>query len=254
VKISATVISKNEEHNIERCLAALDFADEIIVVDSESSDRTVELAKKYTDKVYINPWPGHIQQKNHAIDLAKNEWILSIDADEVITPELRNEIMGLITEDGRGFDGYFIPRMSNFIGKWIKHCGWYPDYHMRLFRKSKGRFGGMNPHDKVIISGSAAYLKTPMLHYTYPTLEIYISRLNSYTTISAKELADRGRKFRPYNFILSPVFTFMKMYILKLGFLDGWEGLILCSLSSYYVLCKYLKLREIALSNNGKKI
>ncbi|MBU1355548.1 MAG: glycosyltransferase family 2 protein [Candidatus Edwardsbacteria bacterium] len=247
MRISATVITKNEEGNIERCLSALDFVDEIVVVDAESSDRTVELAGKFTERVYINLWPGHIQQKNHAIELAQGEWILSVDADEVITPELKQEILAAKKNHDQAIDGYHIPRRSNFIGRWITHCGWSPDYHLRLFLKSKGRFGGMNPHDIVVLKGTTAYFRQPMLHYTYPSLEIYLSRLNSYTTIAAKELKTRNKRFRLRHIILSPLATFLKMYILKAGFMDGWEGFMLCVLSSYYVLVKYLKLWELNL-------
>jgi glycosyltransferase involved in cell wall biosynthesis len=247
MRISATVITKNEGSNIERCLAALDFVDEIVVVDAESTDRTVELARKYTERVYINPWPGHIQQKNHAIELAQGEWILSIDADEVITPDLRQEILAVKNNRDQAIDGYYIPRRSNFIGRWITHCGWSPDYHLRLFLKSKGRFGGMNPHDIVVLKGAAEYFRQPMLHYTYPSLEIYLSRLNSYTTIAAKELKSRGKSFKLRHIILSPLATFIKMYVIKAGFRDGWEGFMLCVLSSYYVLVKYLKLWELNL-------
>jgi glycosyltransferase involved in cell wall biosynthesis len=247
MRISATVITKNEERNIERCLSALDFADEIVVVDAESTDRTVELARKYTKRVYVNPWPGHIQQKNRAIELAQGEWILSIDADEVITPELRHEILAVRKNSDQTIDGYYIPRRSNFIGRWMAHCGWSPDHHLRLFLKSKGRFGGMNPHDIVVLKGTTEYFRQPMLHYTYPTLEVYLSRLNSYTTIAAQELKNRGKRLKLRHLILSPPATFIKMYVFKAGFLDGWEGFILCVLSSYYVLTKYLKLWELNL-------
>ncbi len=253
MRISATVITKNEERNIERCLSALDFADEIVVVDAESSDRTVELAKRFTQRVYINPWPGHIQQKNHAIELAQSEWILSVDADEVITPELKQEIIALRQKQNETIEGYYISRRSNFIGKWIEHCGWSPDYHLRLFLKSRGRFGGMNPHDIVLLNGPKAYFKQPMLHYTYPSLDVYLSRLNSYTTIAAKEMKNRNKRFRLRYIILSPPATFFKMYVIKAGFLDGWEGFILCVLSSFYVLIKYLKLWELNLKGTASE-
>jgi len=246
--VSATVITKNEERNIARCLAALDFADEIVVVDSGSSDRTVEIARQYTDKVIANPWPGHKQQKNFAIDQASGDWILSLDADEVVTSELRSEIVAARRTGFAGRDGYYIARKSFFLGRWIAHCGWYPDYHLRLFRKAKGRFGGLNPHDIVELDGPAARFKNPMLHFTYPDLGTYMARLNSYTSIAAQELAARGKRFRLRHAVLSPLATFLKMYVLKLGFLDGREGLLLSALSGYYVLVKYLKLWESGLA------
>ncbi|MDI6740323.1 MAG: glycosyltransferase family 2 protein [Candidatus Edwardsbacteria bacterium] len=247
MKLSATIITKNEERNIVRCLQSLDFADEIVVVDSESSDQTVAMARQFTPHVYVNPWPGHKQQKNFAIDKTTGEWILSLDADEVVTPELRAEILSEKAKWFRNIDGYYIARKSFFLDRWIAHCGWYPDYHLRIFKKEKGRFGGLNPHDIVEMQGTTARFKHPMLHFTYPTLDAYLARLNSYTSIAARELAGRGKRFRLRQVTLSPLATFLKMYLLKLGILDGREGLLLSVLSGYYVFVKYLKLWEISL-------
>lgn len=245
MRISATVITKNEEANIERCLASLDIADEIVVVDAESTDGTVEMVRKYTSKVYTNPWPGHIQQKNLAIEKAEGDWILSLDADEELTPELKEEI---VAARSRGFDrvdGYYLPRRSLFLGRWIEHCGWRPDYHLRLFKKTQGRFGGMNPHDIVRIKGATARLRHSMRHYTYPSLDIYLKRMNSYTSIAAEELYKNEKRCRWRHLALSPAATFLKMFLVKQGFRDGVEGLLLCILSAYSVLIKYLKLREL---------
>jgi len=252
VKLSATVITRDEERNIGRCLAALDFADEIVVVDSGSSDRTFEIARRYTDKVTVNPWPGHRQQKNVAIDRAGGDWILSVDADEVVTPELREEILAARDAGFPGGDGYWIARKSFFLGRWIAHCGWYPDYHLRLFRRDQGRFGGLNPHDKVELDGPTSRFANPMLHFTYPDLGTYVARLNSYTSIAARELADHGAHARLRHFTLSPLATFLKMYLFKAGFLDGREGLLLSALSGYYVFVKYLKLWELSLPREGR--
>lgn len=245
MKISATVITKDETANIERCLSSLDFVDEIVVVDAESADDTVEIARKYTSRIYVNPWPGHIQQKNLAIEKAAGDWILSLDADEEITPELREEIDSARARGFDGVDGYYIPRRSLFLGRWIEHCGWRPDYHLRLFKKSMGRFGGMNPHDIVKLCGVTARFRHPMRHYTYPSLDIYMKRMNSYSSIAAGELYKRGKRCRWRHTTLSPAATFLKMYLVKQGFRDGTEGLLLCLLSSYSVLMKYLKLREL---------
>ena len=251
MKLSATVITKNEERNIVRCLRSLDFADEIVVIDAESTDRTVELARQFTGIVHVNPWPGHKQQKNYAIDKASGDWILSLDADEEITPGLKAEILAAKADRFQAADGYFIARRSLFLRRWIAHCGWYPDYHLRLFRKDKGRFGGVNPHDIVELQGTTARFKRPMLHYTYPTLDTYLERLNSYTSIAARELAGRGKRFKLRHVLLSPAATFCKMYLLKAGFLDGREGLLLSILSAYYVFVKYLKLWELSLGLTG---
>lgn len=244
-KISATVITKNEQKNIVRCLRSLSFADEVIVVDSQSSDQTVRLAEANGARVIVNPWPGHIQQKNFAIEQATGDWILSLDADEEVTPELRNEIQAARHEGFYGRDGFYLPRLSMFLGKWIRHGGWYPDRHLRLFKKACGRFGGLNPHDKVMMKGRSGRFKNHLLHYTYPSLESYFSRLNSYTGIAAREMYHRGRRPLLVKLLFSPPAAFVKMYLLKLGFLDGIEGFILGVFSSYYVLVKNLKLWEL---------
>jgi glycosyltransferase involved in cell wall biosynthesis len=244
-RISATVITKNEQDNIVLCLRSLAWADEIVVVDSQSGDQTVRLAQANGARVIINPWPGHIQQKNFAIEQATGDWILSLDADEVVTPELREEIQAARQKGFCGRDGFYLPRQSMFLGKWIRHGGWYPDRHLRLFKKDKGRFGGMNPHDKVMLNGQAGRFKNHLLHYTYPSLETYFTRLNSYTGIAARELFNHGRRFSPLKLIFSPPATFIKMYLIKMGFLDGLEGLILGILSAFSVLVKNLKLWEL---------
>ncbi|MBI4727223.1 glycosyltransferase family 2 protein [candidate division TA06 bacterium] len=251
MKISATVITKNEEVNIERCLKSLSFADEIVLVDSQSSDQTVRLAEAYASRVITNPWPGHIQQKNFAIGQAAGDWILSLDADEEITPELKNEILQAKQNGFYGRAGFYFPRQSMFLGRWMKHGGWYPDYHLRLFKKESGRFGGMNPHDKVILNGRAGHFKNHLLHYTYPSLESYFSRFNSYTGIAARELFNHGRRPSLAQLLFSPPAAFVKMYLLKLGFLDGLEGLMLSVFSACYVLVKDLKLWELEKSEGN---
>jgi glycosyltransferase involved in cell wall biosynthesis len=243
-KLSATIITRDEEANIARCLSALDFVDEIVVIDAQSEDRTVELAAKFTPHVHVNPWPGHIQQKNLAIERATGEWILALDADEEVTPELKAEIRAARLRDFYGLDGFYLPRRSLFMGRWIEHCGWRPDHHLRLFRKDRGRFGGINPHDIVKIDGRTGRFRHPLLHYTYPSLDVYLKRMNSYTSIAAGELARRDKPCRLSQLAFSPLATFIKMYVLKQGFRDGTQGLLLCILSGYYVLVKYLKLRE----------
>jgi len=245
IKISATVITKNEQDNIVRCLRSLSFVDEAVVVDSQSSDLTVRLAEANGARVIINPWPGHIQQKNFAIEQTTGDWILSLDADEEITTELREEIEAARKEGFYGREGFYFPRQSMFLGRWIKHGGWYPDYHLRLFKKESGRFGGMNPHDKVDLKGRAGHFKNHMLHYTYPSLEAYFERFNSYTGIAAGELFKKGRRLSPFKIVFSPPAAFVKMYLLKLGFLDGVEGFILSVFSAHYVLVKNLKLWEL---------
>ncbi len=241
--ISAIVITLNEEKNIRECLESLNWCDELIVVDSNSTDRTVEIAQGFNAKVQIVDNQTYGEKRNTGIDMASGEWILWIDADERITPELQKEILELIAADKQPYDAYLINRKSFFINKFIKHCGWYPDYTLRLFRRSTGiRFNTLLVHESAVFSGDKGRLKNDILHYTDRDFEHYISKLNSYTTLSARQLFEKGRKAGFFDIIFRPAFTFFKMYFLKLGILDGFMGLVLCTLSSVHVSVKYSKL------------
>ena len=240
-KISAIVITYNEQQNIDECLQSLSWADEIIVIDSYSTDNTINIAKKYTGKIIEvdNSSFGH--KKNIGIEQSTGEWILWIDADERITETLKNEIIAVINKEN-SFDAYYINRKSFFINKFINHSGWFPDYTLRLFKKSINlKFNDAEVHEKIEYNGKPGKLKNLILHYTDYDFEHYISKLNSYTTHSAIELAKKNKKSGIADLIFRPVFTFLKMYFVKLGFLDGYTGLILCILSSYHVFFKYAK-------------
>ena len=241
--ISAIVITLNEEKNIRECLESLNWCDELIVVDSSSTDRTVEIAQGFNAKVQIVDNQTYGEKRNTGIDMASGEWILWIDADERITPELQKEITELIAADKQPYEAYLINRKSFFINKFIKHCGWYPDFTLRLFRRSTGiRFNTLLVHESAVFSGDKGRLKNDILHYTDRDFEHYISKLNSYTTLSARQLFEKGRKAGFFDIIFRPAFTFFKMYFLKLGILDGFMGLVLCTLSSVHVSVKYSKL------------
>lgn len=246
-KLSVTIIAYNEEENIRDCLESVKWADEIVVVDAGSRDKTVEISKEYTDKVFTNPWPGHYQQKNFAIDKTSNLWILSVDADERITPELRKEIERVLTNPS--FDGYLFPRKNYFLGKWMRHGGWYPDHVLRLFRKDKGRFGGINPHDKVIIeNGRGGVIDCPIIHITYKNFSQYIAKQHMYTTIGAEEILKRkGKDIKVGQLtLIGKFFTkFLELYIWKRGFLDGLHGLIAAIAASYFAFVKYAKVWEL---------
>lgn len=243
-KISVTIITHNEEENIEDCLKSVRWADEIIVVDSYSTDKTVEICKKYNAKVIAKKWLGYSNQKNLAIDNARNEWILSIDADERITKELLNDIKREFEKENF-IDGYYIARRNFFLGRWIRHCGWYPDYNLRLFKRSKGRFIEREVHEKAEVKGETKYLKRPLEHYTYKTLSDFISRLDRYSTLSAIELHKKGRTAGWPHLTVRPVTTFLRMYFLKKGFLEGFYGILLSGLYSFYTFSKYAKLWEM---------
>lgn len=241
--ISVIVITLNEENNIKECLELLKWTDEIIVVDSKSKDRTVELAKKFTDRIYIVDERSFAYKRNLGIEKATSDWILWIDADERVTEELKEEIRSTIRNNSSNVGAYLINRKSFFINKFIKHCGWFPDYSIRLFKKSTGlKFNNARVHEELSYKGGTSKLKANLLHYTDLTFEQYINKLNSYTTSSALDLFDSGKRAGLFDIIFRPVFAFLKMYFLKLGFLDGFIGLVLCSLSSIHVLIKYSKL------------
>jgi glycosyltransferase involved in cell wall biosynthesis len=242
-KISAIIITFNEENNIQDCLKSLDWADEIIIVDSRSTDKTVEIASKFTKQIFFTENLPYFAKKNIAIEKASCEWVLSVDADERVTDELKNEIQKEINASGNLFEAYTVNRKSFFISKFINHCGWYPDYVTRLFKKSSGaKFSENLVHEKLVLKGRIGKIESDLLHYTNRNFEHYLKKLNIYTTYSAHELYAAGKKARIVDIIFRPAFTFIKMYFLKLGILDGFIGFVLCFLSSIHVFVKYSKL------------
>lgn len=242
-KITVTIITLNEEGNISACLESVKWADEIIVSDSGSTDKTKALCRGYGAKVFDDSWNGYGKQKNLCARRAANLWVLNVDADERITPELKDEIFNALSADS--FDGYFIPRKNFFGNTWVKHCGWYPDYNLRLYRTDKGAFSERRVHEAVIVDGQRAYLKNPLSHHTYKDTEDYLKRMERYSTLSAEELFNNGKKATIADIYLRPAFTFFKMYLLKLGFLDGRLGLLLSRLYARYTFEKYSKLKEL---------
>lgn len=242
--ISAIVITYNEKKNIEACLSSVKWVDEIIVVDSKSTDNTVKIADKFTKKIITVDNISYGLKKNIGIDSATSEWILWIDADERITPGLESEIKRVTNINEH--HAYFINRKSYFINRFIRYCGWYPDYTLRLFKRAAGiRFNSAEVHEKIKFKGRTAKLKNPMHHYTDMDYEHYIDKLNNYTTLSADELKKKNKSSGLIDIIFRPVFTFLKMYFFRFGILDGYTGLILCVLSSYHVLFKYIKYNSL---------
>ncbi len=240
-RISAVVITHNEEKNIRRCLESLSWADEIVVVDSFSQDRTKEIASSFTDRIFDVEWQGFGKQKEFARTKASYDWVLSIDADEVVPEKLGEEIKNIINKN-KPLDGCYIPRLSNFLGRWIKHGGWYPDYVLRLFKKDKARFDESLVHEKLILEGKTGFLKNEILHYTDPDISHYLSKMDKYTTLSAQKLLAEGKGPALFDLFFRPAAIFFKMYLLKSGFLDGWQGFLLASFSSFHVFVKYAKL------------
>ncbi len=209
--LSVVIITHNEEENIRECLESVLWADEIIVVDSDSTDRTEEICRACKVNFIKEPWKGFALQKNSAIEKATQSWILSLDADERVTPELRAEIT-TVMESNNPKDGYFIARKNFFLGRWIKRCGWYPDYNLRLFQRGKGLFGIREVHEAVKLNGVAGHLEFPMEHYTYKSLEDFMARLDRYSTLAAQELLKEKKTYGILHIMFRPFYTFINMY------------------------------------------
>ena len=254
-KISACLTVGNEENNIRRCLDSLHWADEIVVVDSFSKDKTVEICKKYTERVYQHEWLGYVGQKELIKKMAIHPWILFIDADEEVSPELRDHILKEFESgNNQKYVGYEFPRKVFFLGTWITHGEWWPDIKMRLFRKEKGICTGTEPHDHVIVTGPVKRLSGCLHHYTYDDISDQILTLNRFSTIAAVSLRDEGRRFSVVDLLFRPFFRFIKGYIFKRGFLDGYRGLIIAIISSIGVFYKYAKLWELSLNKAQRHI
>jgi len=244
-KISACVTTFNEERNVQRCLGSLRWCDEIVVVDSFSGDRTVELCRAYTDRVYQHEWLGYIGQKNLIRKMAQHPWILFVDADEEVSPELREEILRELEHNDGTVAGYRFPRMVNYIGRWIRHGEWYPDIKLRLFLKDRGRSGGQEPHDQVFVNGQVKTLKGHLWHYTYDDVHDHLETMNRFSSITAQEKFRTGSRFRWVDFLLRPPFRFLKAFLLRRGFLDGRRGFLIAMVSAFGVCMKYAKLWEL---------
>jgi len=241
-KISACIISYNEEQKIEDCLKSLEgVVDEIIVVDSLSTDKTKEIIKKYTDKIYDQKFLGHVEQKNLAVEKASNDWILSLDCDERLTDELKKSILE-VKNNLEGADAYRVARRTFYVYRWLNHC-WYPDFKTRLFNKNTARWGGVNPHDRIEIDGNnIVTLSGDLEHYSFNSISEHIQTIDNFTEIGAQEIIKRGKKVG----LISPwthgLWTFIKLYILKRGFMDGYAGLVVSVLSGMHAFVKYAKV------------
>jgi glycosyltransferase involved in cell wall biosynthesis len=241
-RISACVITLNEADRIDDCLASVDFCDELVVVDSHSTDATRDRAAARGAKVIERDWPGHVKQKEFAIRAAAHDWVLCIDADERVTPELRAEILALRDAGFPGHAGWCFPRKTFYLGRFIEHGLWYPDRQLRLFDRRRGRWGGHDPHDKVLLDGPLGRLRGDLLHYSYRDFDDHLRTIDKYTTIMARGLLERGRRASALDLVTHPLARFVRGYFLKLGFLDGWRGLLIAFLAAHYVRLKYAKL------------
>lgn len=249
-KLSVVIITLNEERNIARCLKSVSkIADEIVVLDSFSTDNTQKICSEFEVKFHQNKFDGHIQQKNKAIALAENDLVFALDADEAPNDTLINEIIKI--KENTDFDAYIFNRLTNYCGKWIKHSGWYPDKKLRIWNRTKGKWGGLNPHDKVIMDQSVKikFLKGDLLHFSYYSIQQHIEQINSFTNIGANEAFKKGRKSNLIIAVVKSFWKFIRDYFINLGVLDGYYGFVICSLSAQATFIKYLKLRELIKNN-----
>jgi glycosyltransferase involved in cell wall biosynthesis len=250
LQLSVVIITYNEARNISRCIDSVkEIADDIVVVDSFSTDNTAEIAETKGARIVMHKFSGHIEQKNWAITQAKYPFILSLDADEALSDELKQSI--LQAKNSMQSDGYTMNRLTNYCGKWVHYCGWYPDKKLRMWDSTKGRWGGINPHDKFEMNADASIvqLKGNLLHYSYYTLTDHINQVNKFTDISALALFKMGKTSGIFKILCSPVFKFIRDYFLKLGFLDGYIGFVICRISAHAAFLKYAKLKQLNKQN-----
>ena len=245
MKITATIITLDEERNIARAIESLRCADEILIVDSGSVDRTVELAQNLGARVLEAGWRGYAGQKNLATDQAAHDWILSLDADETLSESLEAEIWNL-KKSGPAFDGYTMPRLARYLGRWIYHSGWYPDRKIRLYDRRKAKWVGDFVHESVAVQGRLGHLQGNLLHFTCESLSEHVKTMDHYTTLAAQELVADKVKVPLTRLIVDPAWTFVSTYFLKAGFLDGPEGLTIAQMAAFYVFLKFSKARNMS--------
>ncbi|MBC7712769.1 MAG: glycosyltransferase family 2 protein [Rhizobacter sp.] len=252
IKITVAIITYNEENNIGRCISSvLPIADEVLVVDSFSKDKTEKIARSLGARFMANPFEGHIEQKNFALHHSTHEYVLSLDADEALSPELLEEIKKI--KNNFQCDGYRFNRLTNYNGHWVRHSGWYPDTKLRLVKKDRAHWGGENPHDILQMRNNekTGFLKGDLLHYSYESIAAHVAQTDKFTTIAAHAAYKQGKKSSVFKIVTRPMFKFFRDYFLKRGFLDGRYGFVICSINALYALLKYSKLHELQI---GKKI
>jgi len=245
MKITATIITFNEERNIARAIESLRCCDEILIVDSGSTDRTTELAENLGARVIEANWRGYAGQKNWAADQASNDWVLSLDADEALSEALEAEIWSL-KKAGPAYDGYTMPRLARYMGRWILHSGWYPDRKLRLYDRRQAKWVGDFVHESVAVSGRTGHLQSNLLHFTCESLAEHIKTMDRYTTLAAQELAARRIKVPLSRVLFAPAWSFLQSYFLNRGFLDGPEGLTISYMAAFYTFLKYTKARNMS--------
>jgi glycosyltransferase involved in cell wall biosynthesis len=252
MKLSATIVTLNEERNIARAIESLRFADEVVVVDSGSSDRTREIALRLGARVIEEPWRGYAAQKNFAASCAANDWILSIDADEAVNEELESEIL-VLKQGEPSYKAYSMPRIAQYCGRWIRHGGWYPDRKIRLYHRGFGEWVGSHVHESVKTKETEGRLSGHLLHFTCSSIGEHARTVDKYTTLAARELAERGASIPLRRLTLDPAWTIFRTYVLRAGFLDGAQGLSIAWMAGFYTFLKYAKAREFRNADSASR-
>ena len=241
--LSVAIVALNEEERLRACLESVVWAEELVVVDAGSSDKTVAIAREFTDRVLFRAWDGYGAQKNFALGQCHGDWILSLDADERVSDALREEIQATLG-GGRPEVGFYLPRRNLFQGRWVRHGGLYPDWQLRLFRQGRGAFVERAVHESVRVNGPTGRLGAALIHESYRSIGDAVARLNRYSDLAAAEAALAGRGGSLVDLLIRPAWRFVSMYLLRVGFLDGWRGLVLAVLHAHYVFLRAAKVRE----------
>jgi (heptosyl)LPS beta-1,4-glucosyltransferase len=243
-KLSVTLITKNEADHIGAALQSVAWADEIVVVDSNSTDETVAIARQYTDRVEVRDWPGYVDQKNYAASRASHDWILSLDADERVTPDLAGEIRAVLA-DAPGHEAFRVPRVTWHLGRWIRTTDWYPDFQTRLYDRRAARWAGRLVHESVSVTGRTGRLRGELQHYAYRDVADHLETIDRYSTYAAQEMFERGRRAGLFDLAVHPPLAFLRNYLLKGGVRDGAAGFVISRANAFYVFLKFAKLREL---------
>lgn len=250
IKLTVAIITYNEEKNIKRCLESVrEVADEILIIDSLSTDKTKEIAMSYNCVFIEQKFLGYQDQKNLALERSSHEWVLSLDADEALSEELKASILKV--KENPQFDGYRFNRLTGYNGLWVRHCGWYPDKKIRLVKKSKAAWTGGQLHEFLKVEGEVGHLNGDLLHYSFESIAAHVNQTNKYTTTAAIVGHAQGKRSSLAKIVIRPFYTFIKDYFFKRGFLDGKLGFIVCSINALYVFLKYSKLYDL---QNGKNL
>ena len=250
--VTATIITLNESANIAAALESVRWADEIIVVDAQSTDDTVDIARRHTDRVIVRPWPGYVEQKNFAASQASHDWIFSLDADERVTPQLADEVRGILAA-GTSCAGYRGPRVSHYLGRWIRSTDWYPDHQLRLYDRRRAAWAGRHVHESVRVDGAVGRLRADLQHFPYRDVSHHLQTIDRYSTLAARQMFEDGRRIGGLGILLHAYGAWFRNYIVRGGFRDGTVGFLVSGLNAFYVTLKYVKLWEMRKKSEDRR-